>query len=92
MPEDTGAQADSPQPDALAAPSAVSEGVSDQQPSGTAPPPPSQAEAKKPWNLPPEERWGNEIWSVVNQYSRAREDRAMMLEVLADKRANDPGL
>ncbi len=42
--------------------------------------------------IPAEERWGNEIWSVVNAYSRAREDKAMMLEVLADQRANDPGL
>ena len=57
MPEEEGAPPISPTADAVAAPSAVPEVVSDQQPSGTAPPPPSQAEERKPWNFPPEERW-----------------------------------
>ena len=51
-----GAPADSPQPDALAAPSADVL-PSEAQASGQAPPPPSQPETPKPWNLPPEQRW-----------------------------------
>ena len=51
------AQPESPPEDAGAASSAAESGGEPQEPSGTAPPPPSQAPARKPWNLPPEERW-----------------------------------
>lgn len=70
----SGAQADSPQPDAQAAPSAEPIASSDQvSEQGT--PPSTQPEPAKPWNLPPEQRW-EELRRERDEARRAYQDLA----------------
>ena len=75
MPEEVvGVAPDSPPADAPAASSAEQD-ASLQQPSGTAPPPPSQVVEPKPWNLPPEQRW-DELRRERDEARRAYQELA----------------
>ena len=81
MPEDVqGAPAASPQPDALAAPSAESQPVTEQVSEQT-PPPTSQPDPSTVFNLPPKERWDQ--LRQERQEALARADRAEAMARMA---------
>ena len=85
MPDDPqGAPAASPKPDALAAPSAESQPVTEQVSEQT-PPPTSQPDPSQGFNLPPKERWDQlrqERQEALQRADRAEAMTRMALEKL----------